>query len=320
MNDVSSYSHYVSKPKDRGQLHFVFSRAQIREYVFPELANKILKTTPFESIYGMNVDPGVATLSAAEWLNLKSNDRILLFENNKLRSCLVCTGKFQSDGFANSLNLLEDQTFSPFFYTFVTEFEFPRTRGLSNVENFMALYSDVNIPFARIEPNVERNLWDSINTIFEFTFTEPEDANLRNLSVLESLDVNYLAKFRVEQKLLRKQLLHGRRIGECFFCRKIFQAEYLVAAHIKQRSECTLEERLDYDNNVVLACRFGCDFLFELGKFTVLDSGVIKTYVSDLDQVAYEYLRQNLGSNLVIKDEMKKYFSWHYENKFNSNF
>ena len=318
MHDFNSFYHYVSSPIDRKQLHLLFTRSQIREFVFPELANRILNTSQLENIYGMNVDPGVATLSAAEWINLRFNDRILLFENSKLRSSLVCTGKFQSDAFAKSLNQIEDHLISPFFYTFITEIEFPRNKELLEIENFMAMYCDIGVPFAQIEPNVEKTLWESINDAFEFSLKDSEKITLRDLSKIESLDIKYQAKHRIEQILLRKYLLRNRNIGMCFFCRRMFQSEYLVAAHVKQRSECTLVERLDFDNNVVLACRFGCDFLFELGKFTVLESGIIRANVSTLDQIANEYIHQYLTSSLLLKNEMKKYFGWHHENKYKS--
>lgn len=83
-----------------------------------------------------------------------------------------------------------------------------------------------------------------------------------------------IARVRVEQPALRRRLLAGRSAAPCGLCGETFPAEYLVAAHIKRRADCTERERAD-PNVAMLACLFGCDAAFERGDLWVTDAGLI---------------------------------------------
>ena len=83
-----------------------------------------------------------------------------------------------------------------------------------------------------------------------------------------------LARIRVEQPLLRQRLLAGRSEAPCALCGDVFATDYLVAAHIKRRADCSERERADV-NVAMLACKFGCDAAFELGHLRVKDDGTI---------------------------------------------
>lgn len=48
----------------------------------------------------------------------------------------------------------------------------------------------------------------------------------------------------------------------------------LVTAHIKKRSECNKQEKLDYKNIVMPMYKFGCDDLYEKGYIYVQDGKV----------------------------------------------
>lgn len=81
-----------------------------------------------------------------------------------------------------------------------------------------------------------------------------------------------IARVRVEQPALRRRLLHGRADAPCGLCGDTLPSEYLVAAHIKRRADCTERERADPDV-AMLACLFGCDAAFERGHIRVKDNG-----------------------------------------------
>jgi hypothetical protein len=80
---------------------------------------------------------------------------------------------------------------------------------------------------------------------------------------------------RVEQSLLRAQLLAGAPEAACAMCGEVFPSRLLVAAHIKPRSELADDERWDFARVAMLACVLGCDALFEHGYVTVDSEGVI---------------------------------------------
>ena len=81
-----------------------------------------------------------------------------------------------------------------------------------------------------------------------------------------------IARVRVEQPALRRRLLEGRVEAPCGLCGDTLPVEYLVAAHIKRRADCTERERADPDV-AMLACLFGCDAAFERGHLRVKDNG-----------------------------------------------
>lgn len=90
-------------------------------------------------------------------------------------------------------------------------------------------------------------------------------------------------KIREEQGLLRKYLVEtsdgvemssGSKSCRCLLCNRYFPAEVLVAAHVKKRSHCSPEEKLDIENIAMLQCG-SCDKLFEYGFVYLSDEGEV---------------------------------------------
>lgn len=114
-------------------------------------------------------------------------------------------------------------------------------------------------------------------------------------------------------------LIGDRRQVDCALCRQSFPVEFLIAAHIKRRSLCTDEERLDIKNVAMLACVFGCDDLFEAGYIAVSEQGHVLTVTREprlhgpvarhLDRLA----RQRCSAH---SQGSAKYFTWHRDNIF----
>jgi hypothetical protein len=133
------------------------------------------------------------------------------------------------------------------------------------------------------------------------------------------LDVQRTTTSRTEQRALREFLIDETTEAQCDLCGMTYPVGFLVAAHIKKRSECSDEEKRDIPANAMLACRFGCDELFERGYIGVSDDGAIlittrKTLTDDL-LLRLEEL-QGLSCVAFAKSN-EKYFSWHRENVFN---
>lgn len=129
-----------------------------------------------------------------------------------------------------------------------------------------------------------------------------------------SLDGEIRGMYRKEQDKLRKYLLGAKEVGNCGICGEQFPVDFLVAAHIKKRSSCTLEEKRDIKHIAIPMCKFGCDELFERGYISVLDGKVVslventrlprqvKRYIENIEGKICEYNNQN----------REKYFLWHY--------
>jgi hypothetical protein len=99
-------------------------------------------------------------------------------------------------------------------------------------------------------------------------------------------------------------------------CYLLISVSQLVTAHIKKRSHCEVEEKLD-SHIVMPMCKFGCDTLYEDGFLTVNDEG---KYVR-IDKVSRKKVTpyvDNILNDIEGKEcaywnkKTGKYFEWHH--------
>ena len=120
---------------------------------------------------------------------------------------------------------------------------------------------------------------------------------------------------RKEQAMGRRRLLKGKPDGTCQICGREMNSEFLIAAHIKRRSECEDHEKRDLDGVMMLACKFGCDYLFEVGMIAV-KSGKLLVSPSLKDKVASEYASMIEDRTIQVLEKQAKYFDWHFSKRF----
>lgn len=139
---------------------------------------------------------------------------------------------------------------------------------------------------------------------------------LPSLSNEVDLDYDSKIKSRKEQAFLRAHLINGKLEGSCTICQQNYPIEFLVAAHIKKRSECSNLEKLDFDNVVTLMCKAGCDDLFEKGYIYILD-GIIhknpkRTTTPALDRIINKIIGNtvpNWGNSAIYYEAHAQKFS-----------
>ena len=114
--------------------------------------------------------------------------------------------------------------------------------------------------------------------------------------LLDSTDRKNLgATSRIEQAALRANLFKNARIEKCSICHKNLPVDVLVAGHIKPRTECSHEERID-SHIVMPVCKIGCDDLFERGYVIVEEGGGIVINTSrDIPRELYSFMIQYEG-------------------------
>lgn len=135
----------------------------------------------------------------------------------------------------------------------------------------------------------------------------------------EDLDRLVQARQRREQARLRRVLFTDQTAANCDLCSREFPIELLVAAHIKQRSQCNSLERHDVANVVMATCRLGCDELFERGYICVSDDGAVIASAAVQSSVhVIAYVSQHLAGKVFRKTMAgrRSYFAWHRENRF----
>lgn len=141
----------------------------------------------------------------------------------------------------------------------------------------------------------------------------------RRLDQLENTDSEVKAYRRLEQGYLKDKLFGRRTIGTCAICHNEFPIALLVAAHIKKRADCNLEERKDA-NVVMPVCKFGCDDLFERGFISVIDGKVVSLH----KQPTSTFVEKNIVAlvGLTCKyyhDQTVKYFEAHRQSHQNKS-
>lgn len=130
-----------------------------------------------------------------------------------------------------------------------------------------------------------------------------------------SSERNTLTYIRKEQATLRKLLINKRENVECYLCGGVFPKNSVSCAHIKPRKACTDDEKCD-PYVVMLACRFGCDELYERKIIKVTDNGVIQLNKDINVTPGIIKITKDLINKKCFKFENKslEYFRWHRNN------
>ena len=127
------------------------------------------------------------------------------------------------------------------------------------------------------------------------------------------LDKEIKGKARTEQSYLRSVNFKNRKYSICGICLREFPVNFLVAAHIKKRTECSDAEKRDYEYISMPMCRFGCDELYEKG-YVGVDGKVFVVKDENLSATVLEYLSLIDGNDCEYwNDKTSKYFDWHNE-------
>lgn len=139
---------------------------------------------------------------------------------------------------------------------------------------------------------------------------------LPKLSKEVDLDVDSTSKARKEQAFLRAFLVNGCTNSQCSLCGEEYPIEFLVAAHIKKRSECSNTEKLDFENIAALMCKSGCDDLFEKGYVYVSSGTVCKNTKRKTTPALDSIINRIVGNTLSNWYGSQEYYKYH-ETKFN---
>lgn len=145
--------------------------------------------------------------------------------------------------------------------------------------------------------------------------TTPLTKGLKTAVLESELDAETRSKYRKEQSLLRALLLGKTKKGECVICQKEFPFDLLIAAHLKMRSECSIEEKSDLKNVAALMCKTGCDDLYEKGYISVQNSFIVKNKQNTTPAVD-EIVEKLVGKNVKNWPRSFKYYEWQCK-KFN---
>lgn len=139
---------------------------------------------------------------------------------------------------------------------------------------------------------------------------------------LDELDAQVRTTRRLEQQMLRNYLM-AEDTATCTLCGRHFPIEFLVAAHIKPRAQCTDAEKKDIANIAMPNCKLGCDELFGRGLVSVDATGhvVVSSRAPQEGPVAayiVVHLKGRQCYEWSTREASHKYFAYHHTYEFQS--
>ncbi len=181
-----------------------------------------------------------------------------------------------------------------------------------NIRDFLIENQSFLLFFVENDKIVLHILNDDIdnNSFDEKAFIESN----KKLESLNETDKETIVYRRIEQSYLRKFLFQFKSVAQCSICNRDFPKDFLVTAHLKMRSKCTFEERIDYKVIVKAMCNFGCDELYERGYISVLNGKIVKLNKNKpVTNAITQYIDSLEGQPFKgFNDLNKKYLDWHY--------
>jgi hypothetical protein len=306
-----------------GREHYIDTVANLVEisacapYVAPQVQRLLEAAHPNGKAGMWGVVPGQKDVNVGKWNRISVGDVVLFAADKKITSAAVVASKFTSERLAKQLwDVNSDGVTWKYMYSLdeirpldITYEEFNKIVGYKSnnvIQGFTVMDEEKSSLFLdHFALHSERHLDDVAPAEFEEA--------LINLD--GELDRKAAGWHRKEQAMGRRRLLKGKPDGTCQICGRAMKSEFLIAAHIKRRSECEDHEKRDLDGVMMLACKFGCDFLFEIG-FIGVNEGKLLVSLALQDQVAIQYSEKIKGRTISILEKQSKYFEWHYEKRF----
>ncbi|KRF05534.1 hypothetical protein ASG89_20620 [Paenibacillus sp. Soil766] len=133
-----------------------------------------------------------------------------------------------------------------------------------------------------------------------------------NYPITGDLDCLKITKSRKEQTKLRRLLLKDRTSAGCVLCGEEKPADFLIAAHIKQRSKCTDSEKADIQNIGALMCK-PCDHLYEY-RYVIVKEGVVtaRSRSKGTDKHLQAEMNKVVSRQVIgYTEKNAEYYLWH---------
>lgn len=260
------------------------------------------KLHPSGAVPVWGTTPGERGQMETRWNRISSGDTVLFTGKNKVFKIALVTHKFRSQSLADSLwDRKTTANGSKASWEFMYAFNQPVDADIPYDDLKQAL-DGLALPtreFAVLSQQQSDPILDFLEAADAAPPPTPSgDATQTVIKEFEAMESEYVGKRRAEQQYLRQFLLPGVQ-GECLLCGRIFSRDFLVAAHIKKRSLCTDEEKADIPAIAMLACKFGCDELFERGMIVVTSQGRVNSTKRLTDGSARKYADEYMTGRAV---------------------
>lgn len=301
----SNYQHTIRQ--------FVMAR-DIEPFLTPAERDAVIRLYPDGRLRVWGVKDGKDGKIRESWEKIRSGDIAFFAWKSVLHSKASIMLTFQSDALAeflwndkafHNVYLLEDLQSVDISYEM-----FNRAAGYKE-KNILRGFRVLDEKRSKLVLDFFSYDSEAETSVEEISREDCSEA-IQNLWKQETLDKTAKRTERKEQALLRRLLFGKKREETCALCGKKYPVEFLTAAHIKRRADCTMEERKDVPSIVMPACRFGCDELYERGYLLVFDGEIVLNDQKWIPDTVREYAGPIAGRRCSCwSDATKGYFDAH---------
>jgi hypothetical protein len=289
----------------------------IKQYVDDEVIRQLGQIYKSDEIPTWGFTPGGNNVNVGKWNKVLPGDVVLFLKNKEVFASATVSLKTHSVDLAAKLwgHDAKNQTWEYiYFLDEVQQQKIP----YDNLNGMLGYSPNNNFQQSLVLDNSESDAVIQLLDMDSLTYQTDTPTTDEYYEAVEpksdaELDVYVNSKRRTEQSYLRAVNFKGKKFVECGICKREFPVAFLVAAHIKKRSECNDEERRDFNNITMPMCKFGCDELYENGYIGVSEkvfivedknfAGVVLDYLKQIDGNSCDYWNENTIG----------YFKWHNE-------
>ena len=256
---------------------------------------------------------GVTPNNQSKWEKVEAGDITLFSKSRAIFASAVATYKIRNKSLAEKLWGLDAKGNAWEYIYFIAELQ---AQNIPYIElNRVIPYKDnfVIQGFMVLDEAKSQNVADKFDLESQTFYPEVSSKAVSQFKKGDYLDQTTSVKIRKEQAALRRTLFNNRPNGTCCICLEQLPVSFLWASHLKKRSLCSTEEKLDFHNVAAPMCKFGCDELYEKGYIGVQNGKIVKVKHDCRTSFINNYISKVIGKecNAWSRDS-KQYFDWHY--------
>jgi len=256
---------------------------------------------------------GVTPGNRSKWERVEAGDITLFSKSRAIFASAIATYKVENKALAEKLWGFDAKGNTWECIYFVAELQ---AQKIPYIElNRVVPYKDnfVIQGFMVLDEIKSQNVADKFDLASETYYPEVSSKTVAQFQTGGDPSKTAKVTIRKEQAMLRRILFGNRPKGVCCICRQQFPVSFLWAAHLKKRSLCSTEEKLDLYNIAAPMCKFGCDELYEKGYIGVQNGTIVEVERGCTTPFIKDYISKVIGNECKAwSKDSKQYFDWHY--------
>ncbi|MDA9962938.1 hypothetical protein N9D63_08630 [Opitutales bacterium] len=288
--------------------------SDVSSLIAQEDIDELLKIYPNGELRVWGVTPGASGQNATKWDRMNPGDVTLLAQSGSIFASAVTTFKTHNKQLAEKLWHFDSKGQTWEYVYFLDEV---KSLNIPYLDMNRAVgYRDTNViqGFNVLDEEKSTNLMEAFDLESEVYLPNVDlDSVYSEIQNEDSLDSEVSGTTRKEQRALRRIHMKNLKTGTCSICGLELPVTLLVAAHIKKRSKCTLEEKKDLHNIATQMCVLGCDALYEKG-FIGVRGGKVVCIQEATNSNAKAHVEMLAGESCTAWNEATRgYFDWHFD-------